>query len=143
LAIPRERGGYYFVIYITSNQLGYAFGIFEGYRQVPYVSSTWAPIPTKYPVYSGRGFVVSGRWRHVGRRDDLLKLFPKSPEIYHSKMDTLTNDEIGPFGSAESIAGELRTLTESEALEVGLMQGTYRQIMVEEQFEKYLNEHLK
>jgi hypothetical protein len=143
LAIPREKGGYYFVIFITSNRFGEAFGIFQGHRQIPYVSSKWEPAPAKLPGYTGRALVVSGRWRRIGHREDLLDLFPTSPEIYHSKSDHPLDDQIGPYGSGETATEELRDLTESEANEIGLIQGTYRQIMLEEQFEKYLQDTLR
>jgi hypothetical protein len=142
VAVPRERGGVYFVIYITSNQFGDAFGIFEGHRQVPYLPAEWRPSPIVYPVYSGREMVIRGRWRRIGHREDLLGLFPKSPEIFHSKSDNRSNDRIGRYGSGETITGELRDLTEAEAREIGLIQRTYRQGMLEEQFEKYLQETL-
>jgi hypothetical protein len=142
LAVPREKGGYYFVIYIASNRFGEAFGIFEGHRQVPYVSSRWEPVPVKYPVYTGKALVVSGRWRRIDHREDLLDSFPKSPEIYHSKSDHPSDDQIGPYGSGEKATEELRQLTEAEARQIGLIQGTYRQVMLEEQFEKYLQETL-
>jgi hypothetical protein len=142
LAVPREKGGYYFVIYIASNRFGEAFGIFEGHRQVPYVSSRWEPVPVKYPVYTGKALVVSGRWRRIDHREDLLDSFPKSPEIYHSKSDHPSDDQIGPYGSGEKATEELRQLTEAEARQIGLIQGTYRQVMLEEEFEKYLQETL-
>jgi hypothetical protein len=141
-AIPREKGGYYFVIYITSNRFGEAFGIFDGHRQVPHLSSSWKPIPAKFPVYTGKTRVISGRWRRIDHREDLLGLFPKSPEIYHSKSDNPSNDRIGPYGSGETATEELRDLTESEAKQIGLIQGTYHQGMLEEQFEKYLQDRL-
>jgi hypothetical protein len=142
LAVPREKGGYYFVIYITSNRFGEAFGIFEGHRQVPYVSSRWEPVPTKFPVYTGKALVVSGRWRRIDHREDLLDLFPKSPEIYHSKSDHPSDDQIGPYGSGETATEDLRELTEAEARQIGLIQGIYHQGMLEEQFEKYLQKTL-
>lgn len=142
LVIPREKGGYYFAIYITSNRFGEAFGIFEGHRQVPCVSSRWEPVPAKFPIYTGKSLVVRGRWRRIDHREDLLDLFPKSPEIYHSKSDHPSDDQIGPYGSGETATEELRQLTESEARQIGLIQGTYRQVMLEEQFEKYLQDTL-
>lgn len=142
LVVPREKGGYYFVIYITSNRFGEAFGIFEGHRQVPYVSSRWELVPARFPVYTGKSLVVSGRWRRIDHREDLLELFPKSPEIYHSKSDHPSDDQIGPYGSGETATEELRQLTEAEAKQIGLIQGTYRQVMLEEQFEKYLQDTL-
>jgi len=142
LAVPRARGGYYFVIYITCNRFGDAYGIFEGHRQVPHVSSKWRPLPIKFPAYTGRAQVVSGRWRRIDHREDLLDLFPKSPEIYHSKAANPSNDRIGPYGSGETATGELRELTQSEASEIGLDREAYRQIMVPEQFEWHLRDTL-
>src|SRR5262249_30829209 len=142
LAIPRAKGGHYFVIHIASNRFGQAFGIFAGHRKVPYLSSEWKAVPIKYPVYSGRALVVSGRWKRIEHREDLLDLFPKSPEIYHSKSDNPSNDRIGPYGSGETASEELRDLTEAEAKEIGLIRGTYLQGMLEEQFEKYLQRTL-
>ena len=142
LAIPRENGGYYFVIFITSNRFGEAFGIFDGHGQAPYLCTTWEPVPIKDPVYTGKALVVSGRWRQIGHRQDMLDLFPRSPEIYHSKSDNPSNNNIGSYGSAEVSTGELRALTEAEANRIGLIAGTYRQIMIEEQFQKYLQDTL-
>ena len=79
----------------------------------------------------------------MSSREDLLELFPKAPEIYHSKSANPLNGRIGPFGSAESPSGELRELNESEARQVGLIQDTYLQIMHEEQIEKYLQNILE
>lgn len=142
LAVPREKGGYYFVIYITSNRFGEAFGVFDGHGQVPHVSSRWEPLPARYPVYTGKALVINGRWRRIDHREDLLDLFPKSPEIFHGKSDHPSSDQIGPYGSGETAAGEFRELTEYEANQIGLSQGTYRQIMLEEQFEKHLQDTL-
>jgi hypothetical protein len=142
LAVPREKGGYYFLIYITSNRFGEAYGIFKGHKPVSYVSSKWRPSPIKYPVYSGREQVVSGRWRRIDHREDLLDLFPRSPEIFHSKSDNPSDDAIGLYGSGETATEELRNLTAAEAKEIGLIRGTYHQGMLQEQFEKYLQETL-
>jgi hypothetical protein len=72
----------------------------------------------------------------------LLALFPKWPEIYHSKSDNPSNPRIGAYGSGETATEELRDLTEAEANEIGLNRRTYHQGMLEEQFEKYLQETL-
>lgn len=142
VAIPRMMGGYYFIVHIASNQFGEAFGLLGGHSDVPELPSDWAPVPIKYPTYSGNAFVANGRWKRVGHRDDLLGLFPKSPPIYHSKSDNILNDSIGKYGSAETASGELRDLTESDADEIGVLARKYRQIMLEEEFEGYLQSRL-
>src|SRR5690606_31984181 len=117
---------------------GEAFGIFDGYTKIPHVFPTWKPMPIKYPIYTGKTLVASGRWRKVDHRDDLLDLFPRSPEIFHRKSDHPSNTKVRTDGSAEAITGEMRELTNAEANHIGLNRGDYRQIMLEEQFERYL-----
>ncbi|HAW29244.1 MAG TPA: hypothetical protein DCY03_14180 [Planctomycetaceae bacterium] len=87
-------------------------------------------------------FIVNGRWQRISHREDLLGLFPSSPEIYHSKSDNPSNNIIGQFGSAESPNGELRALCENEARQIELDTGVYRQILLEEQFETFLQKKL-
>lgn len=74
----------------------------------------------------------------MGHREDLRRLFSPTPEIYHSKADNPSNPTIGPYRSAETPNGELRHLSEAEEASIGLKHGTYRQLMIEEQFEHYL-----
>jgi hypothetical protein len=57
----------------------------------------------------------------IGHRPDLLDLFPKAPPIYHSKSDNISNNQIGQFRSAGTVVGELRQLSECEAIEIGLL----------------------
>lgn len=142
LAIPRKRGGDYFVVYITSNRFGDAFGILKEFGELSDLPLDWSPHPFGTPVYSGKASVANGRWRRLGRREDLLKLFSQSPPIYHRKADNLSNQLIGSHGSAESPSGSLRDLTELEADQIGLTKGTYRQIMLEEELERYLELNL-
>lgn len=142
LGIPREEGGYYPVIYITSNRFGDAFGLFDGFVQEPHIPSTWSPTPILRPVYSGTSLIEAGRWVRLGHRADLLKLFPNAPEIYHAKVHHPANPKIGPYGSAETPTEELRQLTETEANEIGLTNNSYRQVRLEEELEQFLNDTL-
>ena len=142
VAIPRNKGGYYFVLHLASNRFGEAFGLLQGYRETPDVTSGWEPVPLSRHVYTGNHLVKTGRWRKVGHREDLRGLFAPTPEIYHIKADHPSNPAIGPHGSAETPEGELRHLSEPEATGIGLKHGTYRQLMVEEQFEQYLQDTL-
>lgn len=145
LAVPRELGGFYFLVFITRNRFGDAFGILNLHsktRRLP--KQPQLPI-IKYPVYSGHHFVGTGRWRRIGCEEELLKQFPQNPELFHPKQLHESDDSIGPFGSGETSTGTgpdrtdvLRNLTESEAREIGLLDGTYRQLMLEEQLEQHL-----
>jgi hypothetical protein len=138
-AIPRNDGGYYFVVHVASNRFGEAFGVLSSYYETAALPSGWRPSPVKTPVYTGPAFIRNGRWKRVEYREDVLEMFSSEPEIYHSKTDNPSNESIGPFGSGETPDGELRELEKAEAEEIGLILGTYRQIMLEEEFEKYLH----
>lgn len=138
VAIPRQRGGYYVVLHLASNRFGEAFGLFDGHIDEPQITSAWLPIPISIHVYTGKNSVRNGRWSRIGCREELRSLFAKKPEIYHAKSDNPSNTAIGPFGSAETADGDLRQLSESESRGIGLPQGRYRQIMLEEQFEQFL-----
>jgi hypothetical protein len=141
--IPRKNGGYYCVIYIASNQFGEAFGLFSGSVQESYLPSSWVPLPILRPVYSGKHLITTGRWVALGKREDLLKLFPEAPEIFHAKSDNVSNPKIGTYGSAETPDGKLRQLSQTEADEVGLTNGSYRHVRLEEAFEQFLNSTLE
>lgn len=138
VAVPRTKGGYYIVLHLASNRFGEAFGLFQGHRETPSIPSGWEPVPLSKHVYTGNHLIKTGRWQKIAHRADLRGLFAPSPEIYHSKADNLSNPAIGSYGSAETPEGELRDLSERESTDLGLKHGTYRQLMIEEQFEHYL-----
>lgn len=137
--VPREKGGYYCVIYITSNQFGEAFGLFSGHVEDPFLPPDWEPLPILLPVYCGCYMIENGRWPALGFRNDLLCHFPAAPEIFHSKSDNLSNPRIGTYGSGETPAGKLRQLSQAEADEIGLTDRSYRQVRLEEEVEEFLN----
>ncbi|PHS10423.1 MAG: hypothetical protein COA78_11355 [Blastopirellula sp.] len=137
-AIAAVDGGYYLLIYITSNRFGEAFGVLDGVSKLPHVPAEIASTPLIPPLYTGKTFVTNGRWRRIASREELLTLFPSSPDIFHSKSDNPTNDTIGAYGSAELATGELRDLTEPESEKIGLSKGTYQQVLLEEQVEALL-----
>jgi len=141
-AVPAPEGTFFFVVLITRNRFGWAFGVL---RHVA-TSSHYRPTPDsqvlRYPIYSGGRFVANGRWRRVGYVPELLLSFPREPEIYHSKNDSHADECIGPYGSAENAHNELRAVSKKEAEDVGLLSGEYRQGMLEEQFEKFLARRL-
>lgn len=140
VAVPRNKGGYFLVLHLASNRWGDAFGLFQGHRATPDVGSDWEPVPLPEHVYTGDHLIKTGRWKKVGHREDLRSLFASAPEIYHSKADNQSDPAIGPHGSAETADGRLRHLSEQEATDAGLKKGTYRQLMIEEQFEQYLQD---
>jgi hypothetical protein len=140
VAVPRNRGGYYFVLHLASNRFGEAFGLFQGHNETPDITAGWNPVPLPNHVYTGSHLVKTGRWQKVGHREDLRGLFSATPEIYHSKADNPSNSAIGRYGSAETPEGKLRELSEPEATSIGLKQGTYRHLMIEEQFEQYMQD---
>lgn len=140
-AIPRKKGGYYIVVHVASNRFGEAFGILDGHSHAPVLPAGRKLVPVGYPVYTGKALVVNGRWQRVGAREEARELFPPTPDVFHSKEDNLANPSVGRFGSGETLSGELRDLSEIEARDLGLG-GRYRQLMLEEEFEAFVQETL-
>lgn len=139
VAVPAGGGRYYLGVFIASNRIGYAYGFFRG---------TWALRslqcgalkPLGRPVYSSKRAVDKGVWRIVARNTQLLTLFPADPEIYHAKRHHTEDPLIGPFGTAEAVSGEtLRALSEEEAKTIGLLDGSYRQVVLEDSIVEYLH----
>lgn len=64
--------------------------------------------------------IADGSWTILGNLPHLLERAPREPIYYHSKVFRQEDDEIGPFGSAESLDGSLRALTRVEANKLGL-----------------------
>jgi len=140
-AIPREQGGYYFVVHVASNRFGEAFGILNGYYEAPILPDEWIAVPARHAGYTGKALVANGRWKRIVNRLGVARLFPQAPEIFHAKSDNQTDPCIGPFGSGEAPSGELRNIEKAEAQDLGLG-GNYRQIMLEEQFERFVGDAL-
>jgi hypothetical protein len=143
VAIPTEGGGFHTAVILAINKYGVAYGIFEGASKLPRpVSSDFHPPPRKHPVYSTDEFVASGRWPVVGHDEGLRALFPAEPEMYYRKQvipgAERAMEKIGPYGTARTASGGKRDLTQEEAEELGLLDGTYRQTYQPEQLEKHL-----
>lgn len=137
-AVPGPDGRFHFVVLIACNRFGWAFGVLS---HVSESSHYRPPNPTeieRYPVYTGGRFVTNGRWRRVGYVPEILALFPQEPEIYHRKTDFPMDDRIGAHGSAENARAQLRTITEQEAEEIGLLTQEYPGVLIEEEFESFL-----
>jgi len=140
IAIPAEvRSGCYLALFIVTNGFGYAYGLFEGRHNKKPLSRASHLKPLQYPIYSGRAFVANGRWQIIGNYPHLLPLFPSVPELFHSKRDNENNPKIGSFGSGESPNNALRQLSEAEARTLGLLDGSYRQCLLEQEIEALLN----
>lgn len=143
VTIPsQQRGKYRLAVYITKNRFGYAFGVVRGEHPARPLPPTWEPKILPHPFYTGYDCIASGRWHVVGRDAHLLSLFPKHPESYHYKEDWPEDDSIGPFGSAESPRGQLRTIDKQEAELVGLTTREYSHGMSGQAFEWFIETRL-
>jgi hypothetical protein len=139
IAIPGRNAQWYPVLYLTSNRFGDAFGTFPENKlpELP-LKTNQSPAGGRV-IYSMLKSVRKGQWRILGSRPDLLRCFPKDPEIYHSKTHyNLENPKIGKFGSAESPNGDLRDIDEAEAKSVGLLDGTYESALIGDEVANYL-----
>jgi hypothetical protein len=143
LAIPARDGRYFVAVVVDRNSFGTALGLFTraaGRAALPTVPAADPPHLQPRPVYTGEDEVQAGRWTVIGHDEDLPRLF-HAPEIYHRPADIPGLDmDLGQFGSAETPDHRLRQLTEAEADEVGLRDGTYRAIRLGDDLEAHLNE---
>ncbi len=137
IAIPVSSTHYAFGVFLGMNTFGYAYGIFEGTHVLRPKPRTAALKPL-LAAYSGREFVIEGKWPRLGNYPELAAVFDGPPPIYHAKRHHPDNESIGPYGSEESPSGELRALSKKEAESIGLTDQSYSFCRLEEEFEEYL-----
>lgn len=124
VAIPAAAGGYRPAVVLARNRFGTALGLFTGISpngQVGRLRS--AP---GQPVYTDESLIKDGTWPVVDHDESLLELFPADPPIYH-RPNAWPGIDTGEFGAAESADGTMTPISEDEAREFGLTDGTYRQ----------------
>ena len=139
VAIPAPGGDYFTAVVVTRNQAGTAYGVFRGTRGAEPVSASDRPEVIPHPIYSGDELVNDGSWPIVGHDEGLLELFPEEPEVFRgAPLMPDVEPEAGEFGSAETPSGQRRDLTEEEAEEIGLTDGTYSEFQPPEVVPEYL-----
>jgi hypothetical protein len=119
---------------------GIALGLFEGISAVPRLSEKLGRAVRRLPIYTDEHLIADGTWRVVGHDEQLLPLFPSQPEIYHGPDNIFNSPRIGEFGAAETADETLRQITREKAIEVGLLDNTYRQTYVSDHLQELLNE---
>jgi hypothetical protein len=141
VAIPAADGEFFTGVVLERNAFGTAYGLFKGKGPLRRFSLGAQPPIMRFPVYTGDESVASGRWRILGHDDELRKLFPQEPEIYHRQQLLAAGPKIGKYGSAETASGKMRDLTHEEADALGLLTGEYQQAYMPEELEQYLQKH--
>lgn len=142
VAIPSDKGDYLMAVVVAKDDIGTAYGFFEGRHALRPVSALRDAPVRRHPVYSSQRLIASGAWKIVGHDDNLLARFPAEPEIFYRGLSVDGTTDYGPYGSGETAAGRLRRLTKSEAEEIGLLSGVYRQLCPAEYIERYLEGRL-
>lgn len=137
VAIPAAAGGYHPAVVLGRNRFGTALGLFAGTSPNGRVGRLRnAP---RHPVYTEESLIKNGTWPVVDHDDSLRELFPADPPIYH-RPNAWPDVDTGEFGTAETAAGTLTPISEDEAREIGLTDGTYRQTSHAAFLQKQLDE---
>jgi hypothetical protein len=123
VAIP-VAGGYRPAVVLVRNRFGTALGLFTGVSPNGQVGRLRGA-PGR-PVYTDESLIKDGTWPVVDHDESLLELFPADPPIYH-RPNAWPGIDTGEFGAAETADGTMTPISEDEAREVGLTDGTYRQ----------------
>jgi hypothetical protein len=142
VAVPSATGGHHLIVFIRTDSAGPWFGIVRGKYPLRPPQFERPPEIVKPLFYTHAEPIRTGRWIVVGQAPELLRLFPPKPEIYyandafHKKLKL----DIGPHGSAaDPDTLQMRHISEQEAREVGLMDGTYRASYLGKLLEKHLD----
>lgn len=139
IGIPAGEGGYRLAVVLGQNSFGTAIGLFDGVSAQGRLEQAIRDNPRKHPVYTEESLIKDGTWKILGHDDGLTSLFPSDPPIYH-KAGAFPGVDTGEFGAAETADGDMRMLSQAEASEVGLLDGTYRQVYPAAYLQKVLDE---
>lgn len=151
LAIPLPNGDCFLGVFLGRfRRQGDALGLLaERHPCGPFAPGA-APNLLPRPIFFHRQGVTSGRWKIVASRPEWIRLFPDPLEYYHAKQFHPHNERIGPFGSAEQVvqmsappsaSPPLRSLSEAEARQIGLLDAGFFQSGLMEEVEAYV-QHL-
>jgi hypothetical protein len=139
VAIPARQGGYHLGVVVAQNRFGTALGLFDGIAAHGRVATDLRRSVRKHPVYTDDGLIKNGTWQITDHDESLLELFPRDPEIYH-QPGAWPSIDTGEFGAAEPAEGPLRLIDADEAREVGLPDGSYRQVYPAAYLQKVLDD---
>jgi hypothetical protein len=138
VAIPAAAGGYRPAVVLARNRFGTALGLFDGISRNGRVGRLRdAP---RHPVYTEESLIKNGTWPVVDHDDSLRELFPADPPIYH-RPNAWRGIDTGEFGAAETADGTVTPISQDEAREVGIADGTYRATKHAAFLQKQLDEH--
>jgi len=130
VAIPAGAGRWAFAVVLAHNSFGIAWGLFEGRHRLKAYSVMHHPPTHRYSVYTSADPIRGGQWRLVWNHEPLLGLFPTDPERFRvDGRDT---------GIAESPSGRVRPLSQREARDVGLTDGSYRPLWEVDELQRSL-----
>jgi hypothetical protein len=138
VAIPTGDGDFRLAVVLARNRFGLALGLLEGTHALRPARTTRLR-PTGHPIHTDEEAVRSGRWQVVGHDENLRSQFPE-PEIFHAPRRGSSRSDLGEYGAGETADGTLRKLDRQEAEELGLLDGTYRQVRTHDDLEEWLPE---
>ena len=137
VAIP-VAGGVRVALVLERNRFGVALGVLDGVVRRPHVTQAALGGPVRV-IHTDDRRLAEGAWWVLGRDAVTVERLGVEPEIYHSPRSRSVETH-GEFGLAETADGRLRRISREEAEAVGLLDDTYRQVLLSEEVERRLTE---
>ena len=94
---------------------GHAVGLIGRAARVPVAEPV--AVDSTIPIFVAEDAMVSGRWRRIGCRPDLIRLFAE-PALYHHPEIDPEDASLLPYGVAEYADGRERRLSKDESAAV-------------------------
>ncbi|HEX6919978.1 MAG TPA: hypothetical protein VF314_07100 [Actinomycetes bacterium] len=137
VAIP-VAGGARLAVVLDRNRFGVALAVLDGVMRRPHVTEAALGGPVRV-IHTDDQRLAQGAWWVLGRDAAWVERLGVEPEIYHSPR-SCNGEAQGEFGLAETPDGRLRRVGREEAEGIGLLDDTYRQVLLSEEVEKRLAE---
>ncbi|MBL7696580.1 MAG: hypothetical protein JNK79_00410 [Chitinophagaceae bacterium] len=139
VSVPLPKDSFALMVAIGDTSFGTGYGVIDKRFNNFSPNQLKDEEVLKYPLFGSNKLPEKGKWKMVFHDESLLNLFPGTLEKFHSP---LLFEEAKPFGLAETSDGTLRKLSKEEADKIGVAEKDFKQVMLPEEIERYLDRKL-